>query len=236
MSTTLIKNRKRAVKGVKEELTWQMQNFCDYYLADVAMDGKVAAKKAGYPYPSQAACRLLKNKAVQAYLGRQKQMRQERTRRTADEVLTFVDYAAHFDPLEFFSPGGGNGGFLIKPEELKNVPKHVRQLITECDAKEVETEQGCVRMLRVRFMDKDKMTELLMKHHGLFEKDNSQQNKLLVDLSQLYKRPATQPDPVEQLIAKPEPPRKIEAKMIDSETLKPVKYSVAEIVDDPEGS
>ena len=227
MATTLIEPKKRGVKP--GTLNWQMEEFCNNLLTDPKHDGQAAAEKAGYANPGQAAAKLLKNPQVRARLGKEKHLRQERMRKTADEVLEYLEIAAFFNPLKYFSPGGRGGGWLIKEKDLKELPDEIGQLITDVEIQEIETAKGSMRLCKVRFVNKNLMIELLAKHHGLFEKDNEQQKgKYVVDLSQLYKRDVI-PDTVEALIANPEPPRKIEAKI--EEPLPKPAYTVDELTE-----
>lgn len=231
MSTSLItpkrKNQKRESYNGKR-LTWQMREFVDHLLTDIAMNPVEAARKVNYENPHSAASKLLRNPLVKAYLRAEMSQRQERCRSTAADTIRYLELAVFHDPLKYFSPGGKGGGFLIKPEDLENVPSEIRSLIEECETQEIETEHSTIRMCRVRFVSKTKMAEYLCKHHGVFEKDNRQQSRPVLDISQLYERPVIV-DEVEEMIANPEPPL-----IIDHSTQTPVGYSVDELTEEPQ--
>ncbi len=233
MATSLISPKKRGVPKRQanksyngKRLTWQMEEFCFHLMADVQRNGVRAAEKAGYKAPHVAATKLLKNRLVRARLGKEKMMREKEARKTAADVIQYLETAVFFNPLKYFSPGG-NGGWTIKAEDLEALPEAIGALIEECEDRTIETRDSTIRMCWVRFVSKTKMVEFLAKHHGLFEKDNRQ--KCLIDLSQLCEDPEID-DPVERLIKNPEPRRIADAKPV--EPVKPVKYSVADLVED----
>lgn len=149
-----------------DKLTAGMRQFALEMIADVAMNGTEAARRAGYKHPAQAAARLMKNKSVKAALGKAMRLRSERTGHTGDEVLGFVHFALFFNPDKYFKPAKG-GGWVV-PKGMK-LPDEIGQIIVEVAEIEVVHEDGTLEKQNVikKFIDKHVVAPLVMKHHGL---------------------------------------------------------------------
>jgi hypothetical protein len=103
------------------------------------MDTVVAATKAGYQNAQTASYRLMKNPQIVAYLKRAKLKRQVRTKKTADNVLEYLERAVFLNPLKLFTPGG-QGGWLCSKDDLKKIPDKIGMLIEEVEERTIETE------------------------------------------------------------------------------------------------
>ena len=60
----------------------------------------------------------------------------------------------------------------ISPTELKNLPKNVRQLIT--NFKHTKFEGSAKETIELKFVSKEKASEMLAKHLGFYSNDNEQ--------------------------------------------------------------
>ncbi len=162
MSTRLIKPRKNGCNLAK--LPQQQLIFVMEMVADLSMDGTVAARKAGYKHPSVAACRLLGLPKIQAALGKVLRKRLERCELKADAVLNYLQMALFINPLQYFAPSSSGWWIVKDPETL---PDEVGQLIEATRVKITEYEDGTrVEECEVRLFSKGIASELIMKHIG----------------------------------------------------------------------
>ena len=60
----------------------------------------------------------------------------------------------------------------ISPTELKNLPKNVRQLIT--NFKHTKFEGSAKETIELKFVSKEKAAEMMAKHLGFYSNDNEQ--------------------------------------------------------------
>jgi len=163
MATTLIKPKKYGANP--KRLTTKQRDFVYALMADPEFDQVAAAKSAGYGQPTSAACKLLKNKAVAAMLGKEMRLREERCRHTADDVLNFLHTGLFLDASQYFEADPDFDGWCIKdPSEL---PLDVRRLIENIELVTVKKPTGSKSRFVVTFIAKATLLTLAMKHHNL---------------------------------------------------------------------
>lgn len=136
MGTTLIENRKRGAP--LDRLTASQRMFVLELLADKSWNATEAARRAGYKNPSQAANKLLKDKKIKAILGKEKALREERTKLTSDQVWEYLHRVLSYNPLSLFKTDG-DGWYL---ESLDDIPEEVGQMIEEITTKTREYDDG----------------------------------------------------------------------------------------------
>lgn len=163
-----------------DQLTAKQERFCLEYMVD--LNATQAAIRAGYSAKSAEVdgCRLLRNAKVRRKIEALKMERQARTEIRADDVLRALYAIATVDPAAVFDAGG-----KLKP--IHEIPEHVRKCLASVETDELFEGKGADRehigrTRKIRFWDKPKALELLCKHLGLFEKDNSQQGATLTDI------------------------------------------------------
>lgn len=188
MVTSLIEERH---KGIDIDKLNNMQKaFCEEMAADLTFNATEAAKKAGYKNPNQAAYKLLKNKSIQAYLGKVLHQRAKRRELAADDVLEHLRNALFLDPIDLFEHVG-NGVFAVK--DLSQIPEHVRRCITKIKCKVRETEEGTETYIELELMSKDAAMTNALKHLGLMEPDGSVNVNVagqMLDFDKLCKPPS----------------------------------------------
>ena len=170
MSTRKLKSRKTGTQKL-ETLTVQQRMFVKLMTASQSMNPKEAAEKSGYKNPSVSASKLMKNPIIVAALGKEIGDREERTKATADDILTFLHGILDLDVTQIFDD---NGYTTIK--KLKSLPIAVRKCVQglETFSKTVVNEEGKKEereFIKVKWMSKDHALELALKHHGLLHPD-----------------------------------------------------------------
>jgi len=145
----------------KKPISKREQVFIREYLVDLS--GAKAAQRAGYKAArlDQAAYELLRKPEIKREIRRLLADRAKRLSVSADNVLKELAFIAFFDPLALFD----ENGVLKRIDEL---PEHARQVIASI---EVRTEEGPGKspslVTKIKFNDKIRSLEMLMKHLGL---------------------------------------------------------------------
>jgi len=151
------------------DLTEMQGRFVQEYLID--LNATQAAIRAGYSAQTAAAqaSRLLTNVKVQEALSEAQNARQARTRITQDRVVQEIARLGLSDIR-----GAFNEARLLQPHEWSD------DIAAAVASFEVETrkdpgEDGEQYILtKLKLWDKNSALEKLMKHLGLYEKDNEQ--------------------------------------------------------------
>jgi phage terminase small subunit len=206
MGTTLIKNRQNG--SSLNGLTSNQRAFVLELLADNLFNPTDAARRVGYKQPASAANQLLKNKKVQAALGKAQREREERCQLKADDVLNYLRTALFFNPLRFFTPTKDGKLEIMNPEE---VPEEIGRLIEKYSLKHKENEDGSTQTtIVVETLSKSVALGLAMKHTTVDKADEEKLNLWQGIMDNLGK---PQPDLVEEKIrqaALPDPLKKKE--------------------------
>ena len=204
------------------KLTANQLLFTKALLADPGFNATKAAKAAGYAAPSVSANNLLKNKIVASVIGKAIHDRAAKFEVKADDVLRELMRIALASPKKLLDSDGN----LIDLQDLSDdVAASVKTMkITVRHVKGADGEYNEERNTEIQFWDKVTALDLLGKHLGLYEKDNTQQKgKYILDLSAIYQQQrAITEDHVEKLIASPEPSQVVEQVLVDEKTIKPI--------------
>jgi phage terminase small subunit len=167
-------SRKSAGKATKSTakaaLTPKQEQFVAEYLID--LNGTQAAIRAGYSQKTanEQAARLLANVSVAQLIAVRRKEHQANTGITAERVLKEVAGLAFFDVRKLVNADGS-------PKRITDLDDETARAIQGIDlqmVKDGENDFALVRKYKVA--DKNAALEKLMKHLGLFEKDNSQNN------------------------------------------------------------
>jgi phage terminase small subunit len=138
----------------------RQRRFVEEYLVD--LNATQAAKRAGYSARSAASrgSKLLRNPAVAAAIEKAQAKRAQRTRVSADRVVTELAKVAFGDPRRLFSWGPGG----VELRESSELTEAEAALVSEVS--ETRTAAGGTRRVKLHC----KMTALtaLGKHLGLF--------------------------------------------------------------------
>ncbi|MCH8809873.1 MAG: terminase small subunit [Proteobacteria bacterium] len=137
-------------------MTPKQKRFVEEYLVD--LNAAAAARRAGYAKGS--AWRLMRHREVGAAIEEAQETRAQRTRVSADRVVTEIAKVAFGDPRRLFSWGPGG----VELRESSELTEAEAALVSEVS--ETRTSAGGTRRVKLHC----KMTALtaLGKHLGLF--------------------------------------------------------------------
>lgn len=157
------------------QLTRKQELFVDAYIESYSL--AAAARKAGM---SDGHARALINtpRIRQAILARRRQLLDEAKLSTLD-VIQQVARMAFVDPRRIIGPDGNLVPFHELPDDVAFAIQSVEADVT---MEEVETPDGIEyrphTTYKVKFADRNSAADKLMRHLGLYEKDNRQRNPL----------------------------------------------------------
>ena len=158
------------------KLTDKQEMFCKEYLID--LNATQAAIRVGYSVKTAEAqsSRLLTNVNIQKRITELKESRSNRIEMTSDGVLK---------ELKNWVEGDYTDLMMLTAKQIKELAPEIRRLITGfkrttrripgTDEEEIQIE--------IKFIDKIKAMEMISKHIGFYEKDNSQSNKQPIIIS-----------------------------------------------------
>lgn len=171
MATPARKSVRKADKSAaKGELTPRQEQFVAEYLID--LNGTQAAIRAGYSAKTaqEQASRLLSNVMVMNLVNEKRQNLQKATDITAERVLKEVAGLAFFDVRKLVNADGS-------PKSITDLDDETARAIQGIELQTVKDGENDFALVRkYKIADKNAALEKLMKHLGLFEKDNNQNN------------------------------------------------------------
>lgn len=138
-----------------------------------------AARIAGYA-PKASAIRgaeLLRRPAVLQAIRMRREELAERFAVNTENTIAALASTAFFDPIDFFDENGSL-------RSLDQVPQRTRQALASFKVRRVRGRNGepDEEIVEIRFLDRGAAIERLMKHLGLFEKDNRQRPDAVAEL------------------------------------------------------
>lgn len=155
-------------------LTDKQFRFCEEYMVD--LNATQAAIRAGYSKKTsmEQGYQLLHKTSVLSQITDLKKEASEKIKITEEEILEELLNWAYSDITETL---------LLTPEQLKELPPEIRRLITKVKhtkkdlhdkttGKVIET----INTVELHFVSKEKAMEMIHKHTGFYEKDNSQKS------------------------------------------------------------
>lgn len=158
------------------KLTDKQEMFCKEYLID--LNATQAAIRAGYSKKTakDIACENLAKPNIQNRITELKEERSKRIEIDSDGVLK---------ELKNWAEGDYTDLMMLTAKQIKELAPEIRRLITGfkrttrripgTDEEEIQIE--------IKFIDKIKAMEMISKHIGFYEKDNSQSNKQPIIIS-----------------------------------------------------
>ncbi len=163
-----------------KRLTKLQANFVEEYLKSPTLDATECARRAGYSckYPDRQAYLLLENNRVLRAIADARQKRALRTERSADEVLDLLWKMNEYSLEDYFDIDEAGEITAKRFDQLK---PGAAKLINGIKFKKQALKKGAgdeeflsISDIEYKMPNKDKMIELLMRHYGLFKKDNEQ--------------------------------------------------------------
>ena len=156
------------------ELTERQKRFCEEYVID--LNGTQAAIRAGYSESgaSVEGTRLLANANVKSLIDKLKAEKTSANKTTAQRVIDELSSIAFSDMKDLMSVDNAI-------MDLRQMDEGVSRTISSLEVDEMRVEGMTIgQTKKVKLWDKMRALDMLGKHFGIFEKDNSQKNKDIV--------------------------------------------------------
>jgi hypothetical protein len=150
--------------------------FVLHLLADPGFNATKAAHKAGYKNPRKSSQQLMDHPVIKAAVGREIGDRAHRLKLDADDVLLQLKSALKIKPLVDLFDKGDDGHLILKDRD--DIPDSIHEVIEEVKERTKYTKDGDkIVELEIRTMNKTAMMGLIMKHLGLLEKPEEEQER-----------------------------------------------------------
>lgn len=148
--------------------------FCKEYLID--LNGAQSAIRAGYSEKTakDIASQNLSKLNIQAKIQELMAIRSEKVQITSNDVLRRLKYWLESDITEIL---------CLTPQQIKELPKQFRQLITKIKHTKTSFEGVETEMIEATFVSKEKAMDWINRHIGFYEKDNKQADVKVVGFS-----------------------------------------------------
>lgn len=153
---------------MRHALTEKQKSFVREYLLD--LNATQAAIRAGYSAKTAEviANQLLKKTLVQAALQSAQNARAKRLNISADRVLEELARCGMYDPRKLFYPDGN-------PRPITELDDDTAAALVSVDVINTTNDLGeTTRVMKYRLAPKEQALDKLMRHLGLFAKDNKQ--------------------------------------------------------------
>lgn len=152
----------------KNKLSDKQEQFCKEYLID--LNATQAAIRAGYSEKTaqQIGTENLSKLVIQSRISELKAKRNVKVDLKAEDILKELKNFAYSDITQTME---------LEFSEIKKLPANVRRLITSFEKCIVDFEGGTRTTYKIKFVDKMKAFEMLNRHIGFYEVDNTQQNE-----------------------------------------------------------
>ena len=167
---TMASSRKSAGKVGSATLTPRQEQFVAEYLVD--LNATQAAIRAGYSQKtaSEQSFDLLRRPQIAAAIEARRLKHITKLDLSAERVLTELAGLAFFDIRKLVNSDGS-------PKSITDLDDETARAIQGIELQTVKNGEGDFALVRkYKIADKNAAIEKLMKHLGLFEKDNSQSN------------------------------------------------------------
>lgn len=161
------------------KLTEKQQRFCDQYLID--LNATQAAIRAGYS--AKTACKIghkiLLLPHVQGYLSGKRQEIQEKTNITLERTLQEIARLAFLKPKNFYR----EDGITLKP--VCELDDDTAACLTGMEIEDILEGRGQNKvkvgtLVKIKYTEKAKALDMLMRHLGGYETDNKQKEAAVV--------------------------------------------------------
>lgn len=154
------------------KLTPKQKAFCEEYIID--FNATQASIRSGYSKKTanRLASRMLSNVDIQSYIQELQQKREERTEITADMVVKELGKVAFLNLEDFYKENGE----LKEPYELS---QNAKSALASYHTKRVKLgDEVYIDVPNFKAYDKMKAIELLMKHLGMFNDKEDEDNNI----------------------------------------------------------
>lgn len=164
-------------------LTDKQERFCQEYLID--LNATQAAIRAGYSLDTakEQGCQNLTKLNIQARISELKAALSEETQITQIQVIKEIAKVAFGDIANLFDGSGALLSIHDIPEDARRAIASVKTYEEKSAFGEETITQGVIR--EVKQWDKLKALDMLSKHLGLYEKDNTQKKPEPISLDTL---------------------------------------------------
>jgi len=162
----MVAKSKATVKG--RLLTRKQAVFVRELLASNSVSSAAIAAGSSPKSASAMGAQWLKHPKVAAALEKERSLLLLRARKSADDIVEYLQIAMYFVPSRYFQPGG-RGGWMIDEDNYRNLPDEIGRLIEE-----VETRHRRVTLpdgteidrlhFWVKFVSKTKVTAMMSKY------------------------------------------------------------------------
>lgn len=152
--------------------------FANAYIAN-GQNATQAAITAGYAEKSAGVTgnKLLKHTNVLAIITKANEKAATLSGLTVERTLQEIARLAYSDPRKLFNPDG-----TLK--QIHELDDDTAACIASVEMEEIKAGGAVIGMTRkVKQWDKNAALEKAMKFHGLYEKDNEQQNKPIINIT-----------------------------------------------------
>lgn len=172
------------------------ETFCREYLVD--FNGTRAAVAAGYSKRSarQQASRMLTEPNIQARLDELRKERAERLEITGDQVLREFARVGFSDIRQVVTWEGDGDETRVSLTPSGDIPLDAARALSGVKVKrQRRIDEGGVTIetidFDIRLHSKDQALQALARHLGLFEKDNNQKDRSLLEILNELRREST---------------------------------------------
>lgn len=153
----------------KSKLTPKQKQFVEEYLVD--LNASQAAIRAGYSAKTVRAIstKLLAHADIRALIDAEMEKRSLRTQVTGDKVLLQIARLTYSDPRKLFNDDNTLKRVIDLDDDTAAAVQGVKVVTKQLAHGEVEY------VHEIKLADRNTAAEKLMRHLGLYEKDNAQQ-------------------------------------------------------------
>lgn len=161
-------------------LSEKQETFCQNYVID--FHGTNAAIRAGYAAASASvtAAKLLVNAKIKARIAEIRATASAKTGISLERNLDQLGAMAFADPADMFHPETGE----LLP--IQQIPAHLRRAIQSIEVDEINVGGQVLGVTKkVKLADRNKATDMIMRHLGEYKKDNAQKKSdtiIIVDI------------------------------------------------------
>jgi phage terminase small subunit len=150
---------------MSKKLTDKQERFCVEYMID--FNATQSAIRAGYSEntANEQGSQNLAKLSIQERIQELKAKASEKLDITHTDLLRELKNWAYSDITETIS---------LTPLEVKELPIEIRRLVTKYKHTKVNVEGVETETIELHFVSKEKAIEMIAKHIGFYEKDNTQ--------------------------------------------------------------
>lgn len=159
-------------------LTEQQQTFCDVYRCDPEKNATKAYRTAYPRCKSDAtaaveASKLLRNPKIEAYLAKKAEKIAKKYDLTAELAARSIVQELTFDPAKLYREDG-----TLK--DVTELDEDTRMALTSVEFEHIGDKDSPATVRKIKWASRHQAREQLMKHLGMFERDNAQKTPTVI--------------------------------------------------------